>query len=1019
MSNAKGFILGIDLGANSLGTALIDWNSQQVIFTGVRIFKAGVEDLDGAKEVSRGVARRQARLQRRQVDRRRRRLLGLWNLLQKNGLLPEGERQETLNALDRNLQKKFPSPYLLPYTLRAHALDHKLEPYELGRALYHLGQRRGFLTNRKAPPKDDEKPGVVTGSISKINAAMQSTNSRTLGEYFAKHVDPLTDRLRNRYTNRSMFRQEWRQIWEAQATHYPNLLTTELHDQIYNQIFHQRPLKPQDDKVGFCDLEVGCRRAPNALLAVQRFRLLGAVNNLRLLNSSGPAPEFTSEQRALTLTLASESESITFASLRKKLKLPPGVQFSVEAEESGETKLKGNLVAARFHKSLGLAWKNLTLPQQEQLVETVLNGPEDEEEAIGTILKELPLERADAEAAVKVHLPEGYYSISAKAITALLPYLEAGMSLGEAQPKQYPPVLTPPVDRLASVKEVMPSVGNPIVMRALTELRKTVNAIIARYGKPDYIHIELARDIRKGPEERSRLGKLNRDQEKVRDQAKAFLAMECGRPVDSIKRRDVEKYQLWQECNCTCPYSGEPISMTALFGDHPQFDIEHIIPLSRSLDDSFDNKTLCARDINSRKSNKTPFEAFGAQENEWEAMLGRVESFNNRRKLERFRIAEADQELLLEQFTSRHLNDTRYASKLAARYLGTLFGGIVDAEGIKRIRTCSGPITAYLRNEWKLNQILNPHGSHKSRDDHRHHAVDAVAIALCSAATVKSLSDCAARARDAGRRRFGQMPQPWENFYAQVEQKIHATNISLRPEYKLNAQMHDQTLYSAPRRDQNGKSTVHIRQAVELVKPEEIVDPQVRAAVLAKIAEVGSSKKLVDNWPTLTHPGGQVVSIKRVRVVKRETPVSFGSGAKQRFVLPNGIHHTEIVRDESAKQVKFLHFPVTVIDAMQRKREGKSIVRKEFGERQTLICTLRSGDLLRLSKSQDRQAGLWLVRTVMSSGQIALTLLSDSRKKKEIQDDSALWQPSVNVAFRSGGRKVAITHLGEEIPAND
>ena len=52
MSNEKGLVLGIDLGANSLGTALVDWTNQQVKFTGVRIFKAGVENLDQGKAES-------------------------------------------------------------------------------------------------------------------------------------------------------------------------------------------------------------------------------------------------------------------------------------------------------------------------------------------------------------------------------------------------------------------------------------------------------------------------------------------------------------------------------------------------------------------------------------------------------------------------------------------------------------------------------------------------------------------------------------------------------------------------------------------------------------------------------------------------------------------------------------------------------------------------------------------------------------------------------------------------------
>lgn len=92
MSIDKGVVLGIDLGANSLGSALIDHTRQEILFTGVRIFKAGVDNLDEAKEASRAVQRRMSRLARRQTDRRRRRQAKIYRLLQSAGLLPPGAR---------------------------------------------------------------------------------------------------------------------------------------------------------------------------------------------------------------------------------------------------------------------------------------------------------------------------------------------------------------------------------------------------------------------------------------------------------------------------------------------------------------------------------------------------------------------------------------------------------------------------------------------------------------------------------------------------------------------------------------------------------------------------------------------------------------------------------------------------------------------------------------------------------------------------------------------------------------
>jgi CRISPR-associated endonuclease Csn1 len=63
--------------------------------------------------------------------------------------------------------------------------------------------------------------------------------------------------------------------------------------------------------------------------------------------------------------------------------------------------------------------------------------------------------------------------------------------------------------------------------------------------------------------------------------------------INSPSGNDIVKYLLAKECEMICPYTGRSISRNGLFGTNPEFEIEHIIPLSISLDDSFVNKTLC------------------------------------------------------------------------------------------------------------------------------------------------------------------------------------------------------------------------------------------------------------------------------------------------------------------------------------------------------------------------------------------------------------------------------------------
>src|SRR2546427_8888187 len=194
------FSLGIDLGSNSLGWAMIgveDGKPARLIRAGVRVFEAGMEgDIESGQEESRNLKRRQMRSQRRQTWRRSRRLRKIFRLLQRFELLPEERvmmpeaRQDLLNRLDAEILASswfaakresgaFKEPnQVLAYILRSSALDEPLPPHYLGRALYHLAQRRGFKSNRKAPPKKDEKPGEVKEGIAKLQRDMAETGAR-------------------------------------------------------------------------------------------------------------------------------------------------------------------------------------------------------------------------------------------------------------------------------------------------------------------------------------------------------------------------------------------------------------------------------------------------------------------------------------------------------------------------------------------------------------------------------------------------------------------------------------------------------------------------------------------------------------------------------------------------------------------------------------------------------------------------------------------------------------------------
>ena len=159
MSNC---VLGLDVGPNSVGWALVDEGKKSIMGAGVRVFPEGVDRDQQGGEKSKSQTRRDARGMRRQVARRSRRKRQLHDLLVQAHLLPS-DKDQLPAVLAPN-----------PYELRSRALDVKLEPYEIGRVLLHLNQRRGFLSNRKTDPGRDKE---TQGMLAEINQLAQAVAS--------------------------------------------------------------------------------------------------------------------------------------------------------------------------------------------------------------------------------------------------------------------------------------------------------------------------------------------------------------------------------------------------------------------------------------------------------------------------------------------------------------------------------------------------------------------------------------------------------------------------------------------------------------------------------------------------------------------------------------------------------------------------------------------------------------------------------------------------------------------------
>jgi CRISPR-associated endonuclease Csn1 len=614
-------VLGLDLGSNSIGWALIDEKNKRIVNAGVRIFPEGVDRDKQGGELSKNESRRIARGMRRQIRRRAKRKRLFREELVLAGLFPAEESSQQA-LLQQN-----------PYLLRAKALDVALSPLEIGRVLIHLNQRRGFLSNKKADREKKADASKMLAEISELAKEIETAGHRTLGEHFAKAIEanPLS-RVRGKHTRRDMFLAEFEAIWSAQQKHHPQLLTDELklgktgvtayprksitsgggaqsllaEFGLFGLIFFQRPIYWPKSVVGQCELDPKQKRCPRADRIAQRFRILLEVNNLRVIAGDGEIKELTLEQREKLLKLLAEKKELTFDEIRKRLGLLESHGFNLE--EGNRKKLLGMATDAQLaHKSLfGKAWHEMPEAQKNAIVRSLIH--DDEETFVRRAQEEWHIDCELTERLSDVSLPEGYASYGRETLERLLPYVEQGLPLmtRDSQPCAIRKAgFLPPWDRPIKQGNYLPeppNITNPLVRQALYEVRKLINAIIREHGKPTAIHIELAREV-KGTETRRReMTEAMRSREARRDKARQMIEQHG----EKATHNKINRYLLWEEQEKVCMYSGRSISIQQLLGG--EADVDHILPYPRSLDDSLMNKAVCFRTENNEKGNQTVYE---------------------------------------------------------------------------------------------------------------------------------------------------------------------------------------------------------------------------------------------------------------------------------------------------------------------------------------------------------------------------------------------------------------------------
>ncbi len=492
-------------------------------------------------------------------------------------------------------------------------------------------------------------------------------------------------------------------------------------------------------------------------------------------------------------------------------------------------------------------------------------------------------------------------------------------------------------------------IRNPIVITALFELRKLINAIIDEYGKPDEIKIELARDLKASKKLRNEVRNKQQKQERLHDKIKGELDKINQRPTHI----NILKYKLWEECDKKCPFTGNNIEVNQLFSGEVQ--IEHIHPWSRSLNDSFLNKTLCFAKENVAKGKRTPFEYYSSQGDEvWERRKQQaLMCFKNKpdyptayNKFKWFIKKSHD-----DDFISRQLNDTRYISKEAKNYLAKI---------CDKIMVAPGQMTAELRHKWGLNSILTEENL-KTRDDHRHHAIDALVMACATISHLQELSKWNKYERNHELKEF---PLPWKSFRGDAEKVANAILVSHKKtnsvlttrkvktkkngtEYKnesiaARGELHEKTVYGLrhdnPKKTRqsfrrripiSGLTPAMIRTIVDANIRENIIIPKIKSAgfeidnkgkpiVKGKLQEKLFKTILSKPFYLKNKNGGDQVPIKKIRI-----KVSMKGNQLteiNQHVIP-GNNHKIIIYKDSNDHLQY--YPVSFWEAVERTLQEK------------------------------------------------------------------------------------------------
>jgi len=479
------------------------------------------------------------------------------------------------------------------------------------------------------------------------------------------------------------------------------------------------------------------------------------------------------------------------------------------------------------------------------------------------------------------------------------------------------------------------SLRNPVVEKILNQMVNVVNTLLQknRAINPsfqfDEIRIELARELKKNASERADMTQSMSAGKATNERVAKILNTEFN--IKNPSRNDIIRYKLYEELKNNGYhdlYTNTDIPKEKLFSK--EVDIEHIIPQSRMFDDSFSNKTIVYRQTNLEKGNQTAYTFIENKQGELgiQAYKERIERlFHLGIKNKEEGISKAKYQKLLkveseigDGFIERDLRDSQYIAKQAKNMLFDI---------TRKVVSTSGSITDRLREDWGLinvmkelnfekykalglTEVIEKHGKKTERiidwtkrNDHRHHAMDALTVAFTKHEHIQYLNHLNARKDEShkehsiilgierkltevskddtgnSKRRF---ISPVVNFRSQAKTHLSQVLVSHKAKNKVvtknknitKTKKGEHTQLALTPRGQLHKETVYGKYAIPMSKMEKIG----AKTTLEVIEKVGS---------------------ERIRKALLQRLNMFDNDPKKAFTGKNSLDKNPIVIDETTK----------------------------------------------------------------------------------------------------------------------